>query len=451
MQFKDLTGEELITKIQTQYPEINGQKMFGTVFYQINSKKNKEMDLKASYKPEDNINGIFTEYHRHLNAQTKLKNQMQKKLYQNGFRGRNMINTEAAFKLHIGINNIAELDESILQGLMGLLIQESESPANNMSFFFKFIDPQDRMYERFRNTDQLTLYFDKYSSTADLIRLSQKIETYLLDKGVPQNKIARGPKDSFGFNSFVSARFDTNRLLCEYDVYKFFDLELEKFLKNHSVNSLEIPLCALEAVFNSVLLSEQIKNIHPESPGLTNKESRLVQKEFERMLANPKEYLTIIEATVESRLEKQLAAKQFDELAPSFIELLKKIEEKTHQLEQEGYSGKTIIAKTLHTTLNTAFECYKVSPKSANDYSLFDKVCTKAIEDAKLHLSEHRGWKEIFFNLAIGLATLGSAFVVNYLYTKGTHSFFKLNTDSMNLMDKVASITEKMDSKNAIK
>lgn len=533
MKFKDRSGEELIKKIQAQHSQVFGHRMWGTVFYEIRPRQDKEMDLKKSYIPIDIKAGRFTDYHLQLNNQIQLKNLMRNKLNKNGFYGKHYLNTEAAFKLHISINGIAELDESVMHGLMTLLIQESESPDNNMSFLFKFIDPQNQHHERFFNTDQLTLYFDKYSSAADLLRLSTKIEDYLLTHGVPKNKMKRGPKDSFGFNSFVSARFDTNRLLAQYDVYKFFDLELEKFFKTHPIDTLEIPLCAFEAVFNSVLFSDQVTNIHAQGSGLNNKESLFVQAEFERMLADPKAYLKNTAIKAGAELEKildqpkfrvqslintvqnvefdfsacktneqinqlllieeqklhQLTAvsikvkndfanfdpllftnfklieqnkhQELNQLAQAqraslmkmhsvqFLEQMKKFDKKINQLYEEGYPEKATIAEELHTTLKEEFNLFQASTKSEADYSRFKTQCTKAIEDAKPHLKDHRGWKELFFNLAIGIATLGTAFLINYAYTKGNDFFFKLNTNSVNQLNDINSTIDEMDIRNS--
>ncbi|MGL6036560.1 MAG: hypothetical protein ACRC0B_05230 [Legionella sp.] len=47
-------------------------------------------------------------------------------------------------------------------------------------------------------------------------------------------------------------------------------------------------------------------------------------------------------------------------------------------------------------------------------------------------LKNHRGWKRVFANILIGVLSLGTAFIANAICTKGEHTFFKVNTDSVN-------------------
>ena len=528
MKFKEFSGEELMKRVNALHDNVTCSPMLGTVFYTIESSNSKTIELKKLYKPELDKPGTFTDYHKNLRKQKELIELMNKKLWANGFYGEHNWNPQGALKLHLNLNKIAEMDEAIILGLIHLLIQESESPDNNLSFSFKIIDPSNRDHARFLDTDQLTLYFDKYSSVADLIRLSQKIEDYLLSNNVPPNTIKRGPKDSFGFNSFVSARFDTNRLLGQYDVYPFFDLELEKFFKTHSVDELTIPICAFEAVFNMVLIADIARNIKVKGSGLNKTESDAVQAEFVTMLRDPKKYMSHSEINVRllvqqklsqapakvrniihsvqqhgldftqcttyeeinhylkqevKKLNQQISAfkaierdfakldqvivTEFKRLSEDklselnqaakaqrirlsqihsnkFQELLLQISNKSKQLSEEKCPDEALIAEHLHTKLKAAFDLYQSSSKTGQDYQQFKDECAKEINAAKPHLEKHRGWKEIFVNLAIGLVTLGLAFVINYSCSKGNAFFFKVNTDSVNKLNDLSHIIDDM-------
>ncbi|MBL7481449.1 hypothetical protein [Legionella bononiensis] len=528
MKFKEFSGEELMKRVNALHDNVTCSPMLGTVFYTIESSNSKIIELKKHYKPELDKPGIFTDYHKNLRIQKELIELMNKKLWANGFYGERNWNPQGALKLHLNLNKIAEMDEAIILGLIHLLIQESESPDNNLSFSFKIIDPSNRAHDRFFDTDQLTLYFDKYSSAADMIRLSQKIEDYLLSNSVPPNTIKRGPKDSFGFNSFVSARFDTNRLLGQYDVYPFFDLELEKFFKSHSVDELNIPICAFEAVFNMVLIADIARNIKVKGSGLSKKESAAVQAEFETMLQDPKKYMSHSEIKVRLMVQQKLSqapakvrsiihsvqqyglkftqcttyeeinhylkqevqnldqqnaafkniesdfvkldqiiVNEFKRLVEdklrklnqaaevqrirlsqihnnTFQELLLQISNKSNLLREELCPEKALIAENLYTQLKAAFDLYQSSSKTGQDYQQFKDECTKEINSAKPHLETHRGWKEIFVNLAIGIVTLGLAFVINYSCSKGNAFFFKVNTDSANKLNDLSHIIDEM-------
>ncbi|KTD52927.1 hypothetical protein [Legionella quateirensis] len=528
MKFKEFSGEELMKRVNALQENVTCSPMLGTVFYIIESSNSKTIELKKHYKPELDKPGIFTDYHTNLRKQKELIDLMNRKLWANGFNGERNWNPYGALKLHLNLNKIAEMDEAIILGLIHLLIQETESPDNNLSFSFKIIDPSSRVHARFFYTDQLTVYFDKYSSAADMIRLSQKIEDYLLSNNVPPNTIKRGPKDSFGFNSFVSARFDTNRLLGQYDVYPFFDLELEKFFKAHSVDELNIPICALEAVFNTVLITDIAQNIKVKGAGLTKKERDAVQAEFVKMLQDPKKYMSHCDIKVRITLQQKLSqapaevrsiihsvqqnglsftqcttyeeinhylkqevtnlnqqSAAFKNIESDFVkldqvivnefkrlvedklselnqaaeaqrirlsqihnnkfqELLLKISNKSKQLREEQYPDKALIAENLHTKIKDAFDLYQSSSKTRQDYQQFKEECTKEINAAKPHLEEHRGWKQIFVNMAIGIATLGLAFVINYSCSKSNAFFFKVNTDSVNKLKDMSQIIDDM-------
>lgn len=319
MRFANLTAEQLVKNIQNLGASCHW--MFGTVFYSIYPKQNKVMGLKEEYKPQSSAPGIYTEYHQVKKRDADLVQRAKDKMRAQQFFGQQYDHPEASLKLHISINNIADLDEEVIMGLINLLKEESESPDNNLNFHFKIIDPARVSLERFKMNDQLTIYFDKYSSTADLIRLADKVDGYL-KKHVKVNEQPLGPKDSCGLNSFVSARFDTNKLLAEYDVYPFFDLELKKFLEQHTPEELEkLPLCAFEAVFNTVISSPDISIPKSgEKTGLSDEDSKKVALEFEIMLRDPKKYMSDVKNTD----RQHVIAKAKDKAKEEMLEQVKK-------------------------------------------------------------------------------------------------------------------------------
>lgn len=457
MKFKELTVEGILQKLHARYTTISTgrlSKYFGEI---KPNRDNKELSLTKFYKPRSDMPDLFNNYISQLVRQTELLELMREKLKKQGFPVNNprFSTQEATLKLHISLNDINEIDESLINGLMEFLIEESASPNNNISFSFKFIDPVHQQDIRMHNTDQFTLYFDRHTSAGDLARFAQKVEEYLLSQGLPKNTIDRGPKDCFIFNSFVSARFDNLILINnQYGVYNFFDLEIEKFFKNHSLEELNVPLCIFDAVLNAIILLDEVEIIQADplrennpSSYLSPEASKAVQAEFEKMLVNPIEYLTNYKIGMGSKLQKnlderksrntpfrsELTMKQHNKLDL----LLKKIEKKASKLQEEGYSDKALVANVLYEKLTTAFKLYKSSSLSQNDYSKFKSSCDKAIDAAKPYLKDHRGWKNIFINLAIGIASLGAAFLFNYIHTKGSSVFFKTNTDSMNTMNQI--------------
>lgn len=426
--------------------------------------------------------------------------------------GENYLHDQASLKLHLNLNDIGLLDEETVLGLVKLLHDEAENPDTNMNFFYKIIDPTKHDHKRFKDTDQLTIYFDKYSSTADVIRLSKKIEDYLLEKGVPKNKTSLGPKDSFGFNSFVSARFDNNKLLGEYDLYSFFDLELGKFFAAHSeANELEtLPLSAFEAVFNTVISSPEKFPLIKNQKGvylLSEESSNKVQAEFKKLLSNPKEYIGAVESE-DSKVLMELLQKQnrnrykINELKAQInklkvgpidsnsefgiryrlytldmqlssyyketlrlidglpstdnnlhTEILVLVEEKKAefnehiQLQRTHYpieeaEDKKFKAKHLYTDLCLEYNKFRLGKIP---YDEFQSNCKNFIALAKPSLEKHRGWKEIILNVLACIASIGIVPYLEYKKSKGEHYFFKVNTDSINTVEKAEQAINKLD------
>lgn len=257
----------------------------GGIFYIILPEEAKDLSLKKIYKPSQ-FSGAGTIANLRIRTYNEALRIAEAKLIEKGFYGERYFNDDSSFKLHLNLNDIGEIDESVIIGLIQLLTDESESPENNMNFHFKIIDPRSSQDARFRNTDQITVYFDKYSSLGDVVKLTKKVQSYL-EKQIPENKIKTGPKDSISFNSFVSGRFDHDKISNKYNVFKFFDLELAKFFKAHEKDDLsDVPLFALEAVFNSLILSQELK-LDAQTGELHPDESSQIQAEFNEVLMDP--------------------------------------------------------------------------------------------------------------------------------------------------------------------
>lgn len=294
MKFKETNADQLVEKVNQLKNKPKDDKfcswMIGSVFYQIYPDNNKNMSLKNQYKPK-NFHGAGTILNQKIiRAQSEALAKANEKLLEKGFYGKHYNNDDSSFKLHLNLNNIGDIDDSVILGLIQLLTNESESPENNMNFHFKIIDPTQYRDKRFANTDQITVYFDKYSSLGDMLNLNKKVEQYL-KQHIPENKITMGEKESFCFNSFVSGRFDNNKLMGKYTEFKFFDLELKKFFETHQHDDLSgAPLFILEAVFNSIILSQNL-TIDKNSGALDPIESQIVQSEFNLALDNPEGYV----------------------------------------------------------------------------------------------------------------------------------------------------------------
>ncbi|KTC68182.1 hypothetical protein Lbir_2784 [Legionella birminghamensis] len=289
--FRNLSGEQLQKKLQRDNVDCNP--ISTGMFYKIVPVKDKKMPLKSLYKNQTSdlflagVNNLRNEHMpRIVDALTKLKT--------NGILERPPeSNTGAALKFHVNINSIANLDEKVLWGLIDLLNKKAKA-NNNMNFDFKIVNPEEHGNNRFKDTDQLTIYFDAYSSVSDMLALSEDINNYL-QANLTENKTPLGPNDKFGFNSFVSVRFDTCRATTGYAVYSFFDNELAKFFEKYQAEPQvlsNLPACAFEAVFNNVIFSKQITDLNFQNgEALSPRDSAIVQNEFVKMLKNPYDYI----------------------------------------------------------------------------------------------------------------------------------------------------------------
>ncbi|ARB92771.1 hypothetical protein [Legionella longbeachae] len=294
MKFKELTAEALAEEIRKQNKNIQCQKMFRTIFYMIDHNPDKYLPLKLICNANDALDGPITEFHKLQTANDELKKLAEQKLMDNFFCGVSYENPDASLKFHVNINNIGELNKEIVLGLVKLLSEEALERGNCINFNYKIIDPSYSSDKRFKNTDQITIYFNKYSSVDAVMLLAQKIEGYLRIQGVPENKTKLGPKDSLSLNSFVSARFDNNKLTEAYDVYTFFDLELKKFFERYEnkADLKGLPVGAIEAVFNSILTNKEITRLRNKaSSELCESDSHIVQVEFDRLVKDPINYM----------------------------------------------------------------------------------------------------------------------------------------------------------------
>lgn len=528
MLFKNLTGPNLEKKIQDM--GIKCYPMYRTVFYSIFPKQDKEMKLKQQYKPHSNSPGMYTEYNKAKKADPDFVKRARDKLNKTDLFDMYYDNPDASLKLHISLNNIGEIDEHLILGLIQLLVQEAES-SNNLNFHFKIVEPERHNDPRFKMNDQITIYFDKYTSAGDMIDLASTVDDYL-KKHIKINEIALGPKDSFGFNSFVSSRFDNNKLLLQYGIFPFFDLELKKFFEKHNADELRsLPLCAFEAVFNMVIASKDIIIQRGAQNGLSMEDSKKVELEFEKMIQNPMQYMdasvsaekteaiqnkrvmwlisTISEITLDfelpdnledfkallitkkiqletiinepwiqkdfSRLESQqldklmqekeqefnqtidkylakldgdlqkvvekdlkrykiIPPKLKQEAVLNFEQLLKQLKDKSIQLIDTGYLEKANVAGDLCIELDNAFSHYK---KGYSDYETFKDKCNTAFEKALPVLEQHSGWKELLLNIWEAIKTLGVSLYNQHQRTEGKHWFFKVPTDSVNLVEQI--------------
>ena len=325
--FSILTTDKLMEMINRMQAEIC-HPMFRTIFLSIDPRgeEKKPFPLKEKYKQSKEDFGLYSKI---LQSQLKKHDEINRalgKINDNNLFGQRYENDEASLKLHVNINNIGDIDKEIIYELIHLLVDQESVKDNNLSYHFKIVKPEKTNMERFKDTDQITIYLDKYSSAESVINLSEKIEVFLKKKGLHNSKIL-GPKDSFGFNNFVSARFDTNKLHDQYGEFQFFDLELGKFFKSSEKKALEnVPLCALEAVFYHCLLNNDIK-LNNQNP-LTPETSIKVQEQFKIMVRDPKQYLENYyksDSQVTQEQEKDLKAQQ---------EILKQ-QEQAHLAQQE--------------------------------------------------------------------------------------------------------------------
>lgn len=292
MLFRELSIETL--KNNLVLSDIQYSNRFRNPLFIFIENESNDLYLKNKYKPLQTKSGIFTQFHMAELNEKEANEFGRQKLHRANILGEkyDLDPDDAALKLHISINNIGDMEQEKLLKFIQFLKQRA-TVNNRLGYKFKIITPNLLNEDRFKNNDQFTVYFDKYSSLGEIIQLTDDINTFLKTQEIQDNMQPLGEKDSCSLNSFVSARFETSRLLSQYAVYPFFDLELSKFFGKHSAYDLrDVPVCALEAVFNKVIKSQliQIPDINL-TCSLTRQDSDEVQKQFDIMLNDPCRYL----------------------------------------------------------------------------------------------------------------------------------------------------------------
>jgi hypothetical protein len=256
--------------------------------------KDSGFNLKNQFKLREKSSDLYNNALNRLRKIKENKDKSIKKLKANHLLGRQYNTDICSFKLHVSLNNILEQDEKIIKKLL-LYLVDKYTEENNLKFDFKIINPKiiDGInLPRFSDHDQITLYFDVYSSIAEMMKLCDDIECLLKGSGIKNDK-GLGPKDVLAMNSFVSGRFDNNKLNQQYGVFHFFDRELLTFFKRYKGREREldhVPLCIFEVIFHNVLLDEKIKAL--KSEGLSEQQSIEVQRQLDLIVTNPAHYIT---------------------------------------------------------------------------------------------------------------------------------------------------------------
>ncbi|MDI1352653.1 MAG: hypothetical protein PSV35_07780, partial [bacterium] len=265
----------------------------GFAFYELHLVQEKEMILKKEYKPTIHSPCLLNHMNILMRSNKELWSYVSTKMKTNGFHGEGYLNHNDSIKLHISLNNIKDIDLTVISGLIELLTAKMMAKNNNLSFGFKIINPEQCQRERFKDTDQITIYFDPYSSLHEVLHLATEVEDYLSKQPLSKNTITLGPNDSLLINTFVSARFDTNKFLARYAIYPFFDKELAAFFAQFEHATFRsVPIGALEMVFNWVIFDPQITQLsNGDGRQLLAKDSLRVQGQLKAMVINPKKYM----------------------------------------------------------------------------------------------------------------------------------------------------------------
>ncbi|MGL6028829.1 MAG: hypothetical protein ACRC0B_00255, partial [Legionella sp.] len=140
------------------------------------------------------------------------------------------------------------------------------------------------------------------------------------------------------------------------------------------------------------------------------------------------------------RLQEMLEKNAFKDLSRIYVfrQTLNQLDKKREALEKEDASDRESAASRLYQGVNTAFIQYLQSDQKADAYNRFNKESTRLIDEAKESaLKDHRGWRRLLANLLIGVLSLGTAFIANTIYTRGKHTLFEVNTDSVNKINEM--------------
>lgn len=125
-----------------------------------------------------------------------------------------------------------------------------------------------------------------------------------------------------------------------------------------------------------------------------------------------------------------------------FYEQLEIIEKKAAGLRAAGYLKAAEKAEELHKQL------YKGSVQYFNDRidnEKFSILCHKAIKAARPELETHRGWKQVFGNLALAIVGVGIGYVAAGLINLAfTGHFLFFNTDSANKLNEMEKVVNQI-------
>lgn len=231
-----------------------------------------------------------------------------------------------------------------------------------MSYKFKIVKPEylaHRPGHRFQDNDQFTLYFDKYSSVAEVMALCDDVNAYLIQH-IPENANPRGPKDIISMNAFVSGRFDTDKLNASYNVFTFYDQQLKQFFQRYQ-NQREVfeqvPMGVFEVVFNNILIDDSINNLDKTS--FDQQYGAFIQRQLDCIVQHPAKYiqnpeLLMIEASTElSETFKRLSDEEkIREMLKMRVCQLGNALDKSSALSQEIEAIKDDISKGDFDTIN---------------------------------------------------------------------------------------------------
>ncbi|KTD09178.1 ninein [Legionella gratiana] len=122
-----------------------------------------------------------------------------------------------------------------------------------------------------------------------------------------------------------------------------------------------------------------------------------------------------------------------------FLVLLSEIETKAKTFKINGQSEAAEAASTLHAQLAAARSKYlNAQYVTQKNYTIFKESCGRAILEATPVLKQHRGWKDFFAKLILGIVTLGTvptALAIKSKIETGSFSFQLFKTASQKQLD----------------
>lgn len=171
--------------------------------YPAGAEADERFPLKVKFKPDAQTEGPYSAGFQGVRAQEE---SIRSKIYQNRLGGEYLKNgyepVYASFKLHVSINNIVQQDAELIKDFLRYLVEASQA-ERSLAYYFKMVRPEDidpailktPEQTRMLNTDQFTIYLDKYSSLADMLRFTEELNTYLGQR-FGENTMGLGLKDS---------------------------------------------------------------------------------------------------------------------------------------------------------------------------------------------------------------------------------------------------------------